>query len=82
MNIAMEQTEEYVNGQLKEKYGDAFIRGNNGAALCVFFFFDSSILFASASLSQFCISAPRRDVKQHNKIKLLMSGLYSVCGRC
>jgi hypothetical protein len=30
MNIAMEQTEEYVNGQLKSKYGDAFIRGNNG----------------------------------------------------
>ncbi|KAL6051646.1 U4/U6-U5 snRNP complex subunit lsm6 [Balamuthia mandrillaris] len=29
MNIAMEQTEEYVNGQLKGKYGDAFIRGNN-----------------------------------------------------
>ncbi|KAJ9511160.1 hypothetical protein QJQ45_013218 [Haematococcus lacustris] len=32
MNIAMEQTEEYVNGQLKNKYGDAFIRGNNAAA--------------------------------------------------
>ena len=31
MNIAMEQTEEYVNGQLKNKYGDAFIRGNNGS---------------------------------------------------
>ena len=31
MNIAMEQTEEYVNGQLKAKYGDTFIRGNNGA---------------------------------------------------
>lgn len=29
MNIAMENTEEYVNGQLKNKYGDAFIRGNN-----------------------------------------------------
>merc|ERR1712014_376154 len=29
MNIAMEQTEEYVDGQLKAKYGDAFIRGNN-----------------------------------------------------
>ncbi|KAF3493367.1 hypothetical protein DY000_02056654 [Brassica cretica] len=26
MNIAMGQTEEYVNGQLKNKYGDAFIR--------------------------------------------------------
>ncbi|RUS79576.1 hypothetical protein EGW08_012670 [Elysia chlorotica] len=29
MNIALEQTEEYVNGQLKNKYGDGFIRGNN-----------------------------------------------------
>jgi hypothetical protein len=26
----MEKTEEYVNGQLKNKYGDTFIRGNNG----------------------------------------------------
>ena len=33
MNIAMEQTEEYVNGQLKNKYGDAFIRGNNGKCI-------------------------------------------------
>lgn len=29
LNIAMEQTEEYVEGQLKSKYGDCFIRGNN-----------------------------------------------------
>jgi U6 snRNA-associated Sm-like protein LSm6 len=29
MNIAMEQTEEYVDGQLQNQYGDAFIRGNN-----------------------------------------------------
>lgn len=36
MNIALEQTEEYVNGQLKNKYGDAFIRGNNGnSAICL-----------------------------------------------
>lgn len=33
MNIAIEQTEEYVNGQLKNKYGDAFLRGNNGKIL-------------------------------------------------
>jgi U6 snRNA-associated Sm-like protein LSm6 len=33
MNIAMEQTEEYVNGQLKNKYGDCFIRGNNGESI-------------------------------------------------
>lgn len=29
MNIALEQTEEFENGDLKNKYGDAFIRGNN-----------------------------------------------------
>mmetsp|Transcript_119719 Transcript_119719/g.298607 ORF Transcript_119719/g.298607 Transcript_119719/m.298607 type:complete len:82 (-) Transcript_119719:339-584(-) len=29
MNIAMEQTEEWVDGQVKNKYGDTFIRGNN-----------------------------------------------------
>lgn len=35
MNIAIEQTEEYVNGQLKNKYGDAFLRGNNGKIICL-----------------------------------------------
>jgi len=29
MNIAMEQTEEYVGGKLTNRYGEAFIRGNN-----------------------------------------------------
>lgn len=32
MNVALEQTEEYQDGQLKAKYGDAFIRGNNGTS--------------------------------------------------
>jgi len=31
MNIALEQTEEHVNGTVTNRYGDAFIRGNNGA---------------------------------------------------
>ena len=30
MNIALEQTVEYVDGVQKNNYGDAFIRGNNG----------------------------------------------------
>ena len=30
MNIALEKTEEFVNGQLRKVYGDAFVRGNNG----------------------------------------------------
>ncbi|EED20351.1 U6 snRNA-associated Sm-like protein LSm6, putative [Talaromyces stipitatus ATCC 10500] len=29
MNIALEKTEEYVNGQLRRSYGDTFVRGNN-----------------------------------------------------
>ena len=36
MNIAMEQTEEYVDGQLKNRYGDCFIRGNNGTEYSYF----------------------------------------------
>ncbi|KAI8969704.1 hypothetical protein BDB01DRAFT_840117 [Pilobolus umbonatus] len=30
MNIALENTEEYVEGRLVNKYGDTFVRGNNG----------------------------------------------------
>lgn len=30
MNIALEQTEEHVDGAVTNRYGDAFIRGNNG----------------------------------------------------
>lgn len=33
MNIALEQTKEYVNGKLHRTYGDAFLRGNNGNRL-------------------------------------------------
>jgi len=33
MNIALEKTAEYVNGQLRRNYGDAFVRGNNGRLL-------------------------------------------------
>lgn len=34
MNIALENTEEFINGECKNRYGDAFIRGNNGTCLC------------------------------------------------
>jgi len=29
MNVAIEQTAEFVNGEKKQFYGDTFIRGNN-----------------------------------------------------
>ncbi len=31
MNVAMENTKEVVDGDVKAQFGDAFIRGNNGA---------------------------------------------------
>jgi U6 snRNA-associated Sm-like protein LSm6 len=40
MNIALEKTEEYVNGAKRRSYGDAFVRGNNGQYLL----YDTSIL--------------------------------------
>uniref|UniRef100_A0AAX7UD44 U6 snRNA-associated Sm-like protein LSm6 n=1 Tax=Astatotilapia calliptera TaxID=8154 RepID=A0AAX7UD44_ASTCA len=52
MNIAIEQTEEYVNGQLKNKYGDAFLRGNNDTRHALYPVCDL--------ISNFCTSAPRR----------------------
>lgn len=30
MNIALEETEEVVGGVVRNRYGDTFIRGNNG----------------------------------------------------
>jgi len=30
MNIALEQTKEFVDGKMRRNYGDAFVRGNNG----------------------------------------------------
>ena len=30
MNIALEKCQEFVDGQLRRTYGDAFVRGNNG----------------------------------------------------
>lgn len=33
MNIALEKCQEFVDGQLRRTYGDAFVRGNNGEYL-------------------------------------------------
>ena len=30
MNLALEKTEEHVDGTKRRSYGDAFVRGNNG----------------------------------------------------
>jgi small nuclear ribonucleoprotein (snRNP)-like protein len=35
MNIALEQTEGHVNGVVTNRYGDAFVRGNNGPMMAL-----------------------------------------------
>lgn len=35
MNIALEGTEEWVNGIKTNEYGDAFVRGNNGQSVLI-----------------------------------------------
>lgn len=52
MNIALEQTEEHVNGAVTNRYGDAFIRGNNGEP-----FFAFRPLLSLTSFSVLYISA-------------------------
>jgi len=60
MNIAMEQTEEYVNGQLKAKYGDCFIRGNNGMWVVITVLFLHNQAHMLLFFSVLYISASRR----------------------
>ena len=55
MNIALEQTEEYVGDQLKARYGDAFIRGNNGLS-SLFLFLTSLSLSHRSFLFFHCLS--------------------------
>lgn len=44
MNIALEQTKEYVDGKLRRNYGDAFVRGNNGLVYPITIAFHASLL--------------------------------------
>ena len=75
MNIALEQTEEHVNGAVTNRYGDAFIRGNNGGFASLTFWVPliagaKPSLLLSSSINptpetkyvvfQCCISRPRK----------------------
>lgn len=42
MNIALEKTQEFVNGTKRREYGDTFVRGNNGMLSLDYYFFSVS----------------------------------------
>lgn len=68
MNIAIEQTEEYVNGQLKNKYGDAFLRGNNGK---IHFLKDNNIINLLTSWKRLKVVTWLLDVYRAHVIQLI-----------
>ena len=51
MNLALEQCEEYVDGQRTKSFGDCFIRGNNGK--CSFLAFAAPSVCARVRVSVF-----------------------------
>jgi len=58
MNIALEKTEEFVNGKLRRSYGDAFVRGNNGSSL------DSTLMCHILIIDQ-CFTSRQADTIQY-----------------
>jgi U6 snRNA-associated Sm-like protein LSm6 len=73
LNIAMEQTEEFENGQLKARYGDCMIRGNNGTRKANSLAFD---LFTQPNetdrlsiLHQLCTSPRRKPRNDRRSIR-------------
>ena len=51
MNIALEKCQEFVNGQLRRTYGDAFVRGNNGEDFITFTITNQLIFYAVLYIS-------------------------------
>lgn len=71
MNIALEQTEEYVNGAVTNRYGDSFIRGNNGESLRTRNPRSSEDL--QTYYSQFCTYPPQNRYSASTAIERIMS---------
>lgn len=76
MNIALEQTEEHVNGKVLNRYGDAFIRGNNGTPT------PSSSLdhLPDVPLFQFSISRPQKHCEGRSPMPHFVLDLLALSG--
>ena len=66
LNIVLEQAEEYLGSQLVTRYGEVFIRGNNGLFLFMnvlsptFLFYCCFYLFYSEQSSTYLLKSQRR----------------------
>lgn len=80
MNIALEQTEEHVGGRVTNRYGDTFIRGNNGMSLQA-----SVMLVVLTSVRQYYISLLQNPYKPHcgsTHCKILSNDAIKVAVSC
>lgn len=55
MNIALEDTKEFVEGKMRRNYGDAFVRGNNGIFFFLLFFWFLVCLWGHTRLMMFLL---------------------------
>ncbi len=76
MNIALEQTEEHVNGRVTNRYGDAFIRGNNGEFSHV-----SAALLLTRLCCKYSISLPQNHCRS-SFVCVFASLLIAVSNQC
>lgn len=60
MNVALEETEEWAQGRLIAKYGDTFLRGNNGMSRAEL---QPNLYVAATDLLQCCTSPLSRTSK-------------------
>lgn len=68
MNVALEETEEWAQGRLIAKYGDTFLRGNNGAYAAV------AVTF---KLTLQCSTSPRSRTSR-GKLEVAEEQLFAV----
>ena len=54
MNVALEDTEEWAGGRVTARYGDCFLRGNNGESLATLGLWE--LLFERVLTWECCIS--------------------------
>ena len=77
MNIAMEQTQEYVDGQHKNTYADTFIRGNNGIPRLFLVSYSVSIVHQDRKVNK--LSSLGSEGSQHGRNKRYLSVLKYMC---
>jgi hypothetical protein len=82
MNVALEQTEEYSNGRLTGRFGECFLRGNNGtfSLLNFIYAFTSPLVYTLPPLLSSTTCRQNRGPKKEGE-RLTISPVHLSIGR-